>query len=65
LDLDRPQRAHIEERLERVRLGNLGNYRDLLGGLFELKFGNGFRTRLVMDYKIDVPEEILSQQILA
>ena len=38
------QRAIVEERLERVRFGNLGQYRDLRGGLFELKFGSGLRV---------------------
>lgn len=35
----------IESRLYRVRQGNLGDYRDLQGGLYELRlfFGPGYR----------------------
>lgn len=42
--LPHSQRALVEVRLDRVRLGHLGSYRDLRGGLFELKFGSGLRV---------------------
>ena len=49
LDLTRAERALIDERLDRVRIGHLGNYRDLRGGLFELKFGIGIRIYYGME----------------
>jgi len=51
LELTHVQRALVEERLDRVRLGHLGQYRDLRGGLFELKFGIGLRVYYGMEGK--------------
>jgi len=48
-ELTQVQRAFVEERLDRVRLGHFGNYRDLRGGLFELKFGSGLRVYYGME----------------
>lgn len=54
LELTRVQRALVEERLDRVRLGHFGNYRDLRGGLFELKFGTGLRVYYGLEGKMMV-----------
>lgn len=45
LGLDRAIRARVEARLGRIRDGNLGDYRDLGGGVHELRmaFGPGYR----------------------
>lgn len=47
---DRVARARIRIRLDRVRLGNLGDYRQLNGGLYELRiaFGPGYRVYFAM-----------------
>lgn len=38
-------RARIDNRLERLRVGNFGDFRSLGGGLFEMRlhFGSGYR----------------------
>jgi len=43
---DRSARARIRIRLDRVRLGNLGDHRTLGGGLYELRidYGPGYRV---------------------
>ncbi|MHB8474395.1 MAG: type II toxin-antitoxin system RelE/ParE family toxin [Gammaproteobacteria bacterium] len=43
---DRSARARIRIRLDRVRLGNLGDYRALSNGLYELRiaYGPGYRV---------------------
>lgn len=44
--LDRPERARVRARLNRLRLGNFGDCRSLGAGLFELRlaFGPGYRV---------------------
>ena len=43
--LDKSVRYRIKERLDRVRLGNLGDYKNVGKGVFELRlnFGSGYR----------------------
>lgn len=43
---DREARARIKKRLDRVVLGNLGDYRSVGGGVFEFKidYGSGYRV---------------------
>lgn len=45
-DLEKSSKAKIQARIFRVLQGNLGNYKSLGGGVFELKidFGPGFRV---------------------
>jgi putative addiction module killer protein len=42
-NLDRGQQTEIDKRLVRLRLGNLGDHRNLSGGILELKFRSGIR----------------------
>jgi putative addiction module killer protein len=43
---DRRAKAKIKERLKRVNLGNLGDYRSVGEGIFELRidYGSGYRV---------------------
>jgi putative addiction module killer protein len=43
---DRASRARIKKRLDRVELGNIGDYRSVGDGVFELKIdcGSGYRV---------------------
>ncbi|WP_019501183.1 type II toxin-antitoxin system RelE/ParE family toxin [Pseudanabaena sp. PCC 6802] len=43
---DREARARIRKRLDRIELGNLGDYRSVGGGVFEFKidYGPGYRV---------------------
>ena len=44
-DLDPPIRFRVKERLDRVALGNLGDYKQINNNIFELRltFGDGYR----------------------
>lgn len=41
--LDRSEIREVDKRLVKVRLGNLGEHRNLAGGIIELKFRSGLR----------------------
>ena len=43
LSLDKALFQKVLVRIERVRLGNLGDYHSLRGDLYELRFNNGIR----------------------
>lgn len=43
LDLDNSQRIIISKRLQRLKIDNYGDYKDLGEGLKELRFSNGIR----------------------
>lgn len=49
--LDMGTRSRVRERLDRVALGNLGNYKPLTNGICELKlvFGPGYRIYYAED----------------
>lgn len=42
-ELDRADQKDVDRRLVKVRLGNLGDHRNLSGGIIELKFTSGLR----------------------
>ena len=44
-NLDRKVRGRVKERLDRLRLGNCGDYKQIAEKIFELrfKFGSGYR----------------------
>ncbi len=48
---DRRARAHIRARLDRVQLGNLGDYQPLDAGIYELRifYGPGYRIYFVFE----------------
>ena len=43
---DKPTKARIQSRIDRLRLGNLGDYQSVGDGVFELRihFGSGYRV---------------------